>query len=181
MLTVPAVHRISTFFLFFVTTFWPRVSSKSFMSVWLWKQGRPVYPKQKRKKEMHQMTCKIYTTCNTFWAQLSHKISAWSRIKRAAEHSKWVISRWKRWTDFRSQYSLEDIKHPTRLFFYRNYSLVYIDRRYNGSKTWLATIRLLWKETGCTHRESRNIFAQSTFHLFTCKIKNVFFLLCNWM
>lgn len=50
VLTVPAVHSISTFFLFFVTTFWPRVSSNSFMSVWLWKQGRPVHQKEKRKR-----------------------------------------------------------------------------------------------------------------------------------
>lgn len=39
--TVPAIHRISTFFLFLVTTFWLRVSSNSFMSVCVWKQGRP--------------------------------------------------------------------------------------------------------------------------------------------
>lgn len=47
LLTVPAIHNISTFFLFFVTTFWPRVSSNSFMSVCVWKHGRPVHRKNR--------------------------------------------------------------------------------------------------------------------------------------
>lgn len=51
LLTVPAVHSISTFFLFFVTTFWPRVSSNSFMSVWFWKHGRPVQRKKNKEKQ----------------------------------------------------------------------------------------------------------------------------------
>lgn len=47
LLTVPAIHSISTFFLFFVTTFWPRVSSNSFMSVCVWKHGRPIHGEHK--------------------------------------------------------------------------------------------------------------------------------------
>lgn len=47
-LTVPAIHSISTFFLFFVTTFWPRVSSNSFTSVCVRKDGRPVQRKNRK-------------------------------------------------------------------------------------------------------------------------------------
>ncbi len=53
-LTIPASHRISTFFLFLVTTFWPRVSSSSLMSVCVWKHGRPW---ERRDQKSRHLRC----------------------------------------------------------------------------------------------------------------------------
>lgn len=70
-LTIPASHRISTFFLFLVTTFCPRVSSSSLMSICVWKHGRPL---ERRDED------RIHFRCH---ASTSLKRACWSLYRQA--------------------------------------------------------------------------------------------------
>lgn len=77
-LTIPASHRISTFFLFLVTTFCPSVSSSSLMSICVWKHGRPL---ERRDKDRRHLRCHASTSLkraclSLYWQALKMRLKS---------------------------------------------------------------------------------------------------------
>lgn len=77
-LTIPASHRISTFFLFLVTTFWPRVLSSSLMSVCVWKHGRPWERRDKKSRHLrcHASTGLKRACLSLYWQALKMRLKS---------------------------------------------------------------------------------------------------------